>query len=656
MEEFERVSVLRERGFRQLFEHCPVGVIIYTLDRHIALANPAFHNLLGYSAGELEAKHWTELTHPDDVVPQESQMEGMLSGENFTLRKRYLSRNGQTVWADVFGSLLRDDEGQPSHYIGIIVDCGKRVAAENSLRESEALFRSLVENIPDGISRFDREHRLLFVDQISAQNFGLEGSSILGCRLEDIEGPPETIASCIDAIDRVFASGLPALLELEHEGRHYSWRLLRENPESGQEMVLGVLHDITASRRRKRERRLRLLRAERLSEAGVVLAEAGLDMERVLDVLVRLASSIVGDGCIISILSEDGSRLDGAAVHHIDEEVLELGQRLLAAAPFRPDDPIFSNLLLTGKPLRLNHLPPGFLHQILRPEHRELAGDFPIRHMLSAPMRAHQKVLGLISVITSREKHAYTAEDESLLQELADRAGLTLASAQLYQENLRQAEELRQNNEELERRVLDRTRQLKEANLKLYAMATHDPLTGLSNRRQFNTTLDKEIRRCRRAERWMAVLMLDIDQFKRYNDHYGHQQGDKCLQQVAAVLSECCRRGSDMVARYGGEEFVAVLTELEPHQAQNRAEEIRRAVESCQIPHAASEVSSWVTVSVGLACDCPDAKHTPEWWVASADEALYISKKRGRNRVTMWQPSSPEPTESEDRQNGSPTL
>lgn len=651
MKEFERVPVLQESGFRQLFEHCPVGVIIYTLDRRIALANPAFHDLLGYSPGELTAKHWTELTHPDDVMPQESRMGGMLSGESFTSRKRYLSRDGQTVWADVFGSLIRDDEGQPSHYVGIIVDCGKKVAAESALRESEALFRSLVENIPDGIARFDREHRLLFVDHTSSKNFGLDGSSSLGVRLEELGLPPNLVEPSVEAIDRVFASGRPAELELEHDGRHYSWRLLRENSEPGQEMmVLGVLHDITASRRRRRERKRRLFRAERLSEAGVVLAEAGLDMERVLEVLGQLATSLLGDGCIISILSEDGSSLDGAAVHHIDEDVLDLGRRLLAAAPFRPDDPIFSNLLLTGQPLRLNFLPPGFLHQILRPEHRELAGDFPIRHMLSAPMRANQKVLGLMSVITSREEHAYSSEDEGLLQELADRAGLTFASAQLYQENLRQADDLRRNNEELERRVLERTRQLKEANLKLYAMATHDPLTGLSNRRQFSQTLDKEIRRCRRAERWMAVLMLDIDQFKRYNDHYGHQQGDKCLEKVAAALSQCCRRGSDLVARYGGEEFVAVLTELQPHQARERAEEIRRAVEACQLPHAASEVSSWVTVSVGVACGCPGAEHTPEWWIARADEALYLSKGRGRNRVTLWQPSCPDPKVTDDCQ------
>lgn len=637
MEEFEKIPILRGSGSRELFELIPVGVAFYTLDQRIAAANPAFHQLLGYPLGELTGKHWTEVTHADDIAPQQSGMEGMLNGESFSFRKRYHTLEGETVWADVFGRLLFDEHGQPSHYLGVVIDCGKKVAAECAVRKSEALFRSLVENIPDGITRFDRDHRIAFIDTTTARKFGLEAEAIVGRRLEELELPSDVIDPYADAIDRVFSSGRPAQLEREYQGRHYSWRLLRENSESEEEMVLTLLHDITANRRRRRERRQRLFRAERLSEAGVMLAKAGLDMDRVLDVLVHLATSTLGDGCLITVLSDDGARLDGVALHHSDPAVLELGRKMLAAAPFRPEAPIFTNILLTGKPLRLNHLPVDFL-RALQPEHYQVIKDLPLAHLLIAPMRANNKVLGLMAVVTSRSEHLYSAEDEGLLQDLADRAGLTLASAQLYQENLRQAEELKKSNEELERRVAERTHQLKEANMKLYAMATHDSLTSLANRRQFNTSLDNEVRRCRRSGRSMAVLMLDIDQFKRYNDHYGHQQGDDCLKEVAGALSRCFRRGSDLVARYGGEEFVAVLTELDADQALQRAEEVRRAVEACQLPHATSEVSPWVTVSVGLVCRCPGPEHSPKWWVAKADEALYRSKGRGRNCVTVWEP------------------
>lgn len=213
MEEFEKVPVLQESGFRQLFENCPVGVALYTLDeRRIALANPSMHRMLGYAPGELSGKHWTEFTHPDDIERQEAQMVDIIISETFTLRKRYLSRDGQTVWADIFGSLLRDSQGEPSYHVGIIVDCGQRVSAENALRESEALFRSLVENIPDGISRFDRDHRLLFLDSTIAQHLGLDVSTSLGFRLKELALPEYLASPFADAIDRVFASGRPAEL------------------------------------------------------------------------------------------------------------------------------------------------------------------------------------------------------------------------------------------------------------------------------------------------------------------------------------------------------------------------------------------------------------------------------------------------------------
>ena len=131
----------------------------------------------------------------------------------------------------------------------------------------------------------------------------------------------------------------------------------------------------------------------------------------------------------------------------------------------------------------------------------------------------------------------------------------------------------------------------------------------------------------------MSLLLIDIDYFKSYNDHYGHQQGDECLHRVAQVLSAKLMRGTDFIARYGGEEFVCVLPDTGLEHAVRQAEALRLAVESAQLPHEKPTVSNFVTVSVGVGCLVPEQKTLVSELVSQADQALYMAKSQGRNRV-----------------------
>lgn len=161
-----------------------------------------------------------------------------------------------------------------------------------------------------------------------------------------------------------------------------------------------------------------------------------------------------------------------------------------------------------------------------------------------------------------------------------------------------------------------------------------DGLTGVANRRRFDEALLSEWRQCRRAGTPLALLMIDIDHFKRYNDHYGHPTGDACLQQVAAVLKAAMQRACDLVARYGGEEFVCLLPGCDQAPALAKAQALQAALAAQGIAHEASPTAAWVTLSIGVAVAQPQAGGSPAALVAAADAALYSAKHRGRNCIS----------------------
>jgi diguanylate cyclase (GGDEF)-like protein len=187
-----------------------------------------------------------------------------------------------------------------------------------------------------------------------------------------------------------------------------------------------------------------------------------------------------------------------------------------------------------------------------------------------------------------------------------------------------------------EHELVKALKQLETANQLLQHVSATDGLTGVANRRQFDGILDVEWARASRSRSWMALIMLDIDFFKYYNDTYGHQAGDACLKTVASILIGNIHRPEDMVARYGGEEFAIVLPGTELDGASTVADRIRARVESVQIVHARSEVSEYVTLSVGVAAAIPRMGDSPATLIAAADKALYQAKQTGRNRVRTY--------------------
>ncbi|WP_373087360.1 diguanylate cyclase [Zhongshania sp.] len=167
----------------------------------------------------------------------------------------------------------------------------------------------------------------------------------------------------------------------------------------------------------------------------------------------------------------------------------------------------------------------------------------------------------------------------------------------------------------------------------LRALASIDGLTRIPNRRFFDERLDAEWRACRRGGNSLSVIMIDVDHFKKYNDHYGHLEGDNCLKRVASALAESNWRGRDLAARYGGEEFVCLMPETDLAGAMNKAESLRLQIENLAMPHSQSANADMVTISVGVATIVPSERESEDVLLGAADEQLYKAKQTGRNRV-----------------------
>ncbi len=181
-----------------------------------------------------------------------------------------------------------------------------------------------------------------------------------------------------------------------------------------------------------------------------------------------------------------------------------------------------------------------------------------------------------------------------------------------------------------------REKLLRDQALVLRSQTFSDGLTGIANRRHFDVDIEKEVRRAKRALATLSLALIDIDYFKAYNDHYGHQQGDECLIQVATALSEMMRRPGDLVARYGGEEFAIILPDTDAEHALIIAEMIRSSIEERLLEHASSSVATHVTISIGVTTRTPDHHLEVADLIGNADRALYQAKRAGRNRVVIF--------------------
>ncbi|NTW28823.1 MAG: sensor domain-containing diguanylate cyclase [Coriobacteriia bacterium] len=238
--------------------------------------------------------------------------------------------------------------------------------------------------------------------------------------------------------------------------------------------------------------------------------------------------------------------------------------------------------------------------------------------LLVFPLLSHGRLRAILMCENRLVRGVFTAERLDAVNLIAGQLTVSLDNTRLYAE--------------LENKVAERTDALETANRQLEELSITDPLTGLANRRHLTDTLASELLRARRSQSPIGMAMVDIDNFKLYNDRYGHILGDTCLRRVSSVLADSVRQGVDLVARYGGEEFAIVLPGANLETVADVAERAREAVAALAEPNEDTDLGT-VTISVGVTSITPDEDSLAEELVQRADAALYTAKANGRNRV-----------------------
>jgi len=238
--------------------------------------------------------------------------------------------------------------------------------------------------------------------------------------------------------------------------------------------------------------------------------------------------------------------------------------------------------------------------------------------------------LAIAHALAMRRLQAKTRElDDEIAARRRSEDELARVRAELEDRVRQRTQALEQRNEELTRLRLA----LETANQRLRRLVAVDALTGIANRRHFDRALERELRRTRREQQPLSLIFLDLDEFKRFNDTYGHARGDEVLRRVAQTLDETFRRGGDFVARYGGEEFAVVLPGVDGRRASLYAERLRRRIWRLSIPYGASQLTDRVTISGGVATIAPEHIASADQVLLVADRALYRAKCLGKNRI-----------------------
>jgi diguanylate cyclase (GGDEF)-like protein len=187
---------------------------------------------------------------------------------------------------------------------------------------------------------------------------------------------------------------------------------------------------------------------------------------------------------------------------------------------------------------------------------------------------------------------------------------------------------------DMRQRLIDLKEQLEQHNASLKQESSQDALTGIPNRRSFDAAFEQEWNHATRTGKPLALLLADVDFFKKFNDTYGHQKGDDCLRMVASTIREAARRKVDMVARYGGEEFALLLPDTAPVSALLVAGRVLETLRGKRVPHEAAPAGH-VTMSIGVCATVPQADQSPSDLVRTADRALYDAKAKGRNQAVL---------------------
>jgi diguanylate cyclase (GGDEF)-like protein/PAS domain S-box-containing protein len=596
-----------------------IGVWDYNVQSQVVYIDAALNHLLGYEPIEMQLAldHWLQRIHPEDRDRVNDLVRVSLANAQpiFEVEHRFVTAKGHSFWFLARGRVLRNEIGEVVRILGTSTDITQRKQAELALRQSEATTRALMAAIPDRLVCLRSDGTYLDVNTGEPLATTLPLAQSRSRRMDwplsaPHSGPPGDRPCPWLTVDHVLTStqAQACLMQVQQSLQDQSVQIYEYDYEQngqlytdevrlaplGDERTLAILRDVTA--RKQKEKGLRQqLHLERSLLQAIQAIRSPLALEEVFPAAVDEMSLVLD--------------IDRAEVVRLDQErgtwvhVADYRRDLSWPSALNVEFPDAQNPFAAAlRQFEIVEVPD--LAQAQDLANCRLQSLFMGTWIL-VPIRVGDRLWGSLSLNRRDPNLAWKAVERELAATIAQQLAIAIQQGELYQ-------------------------QLRNANHRLAQLATTDELTQVANRRSFDQVLRQEWRRMARAKLPLALIMLDIDYFKQYNDTYGHLAGDRCLVAVAQAIMQAANRPGDLVARYGGEEFAVILPGTTSQGATHMANAISTAIHALTIAHVMSPLGQ-ISVSLGVACLHPQGDPQPEPLIAAADAALYRAKANGRN-------------------------
>lgn len=579
--------LLTEENYRTIFDNSTVAIIVTDENENIVFWNKFTESLLAMDAADLHMRPVRSLYPEKEWRRIRSQNARQKSIQHHT-ETRAIRKDGEIIDVDLSLSVLKGPDGEVTGSISVIANVTDRKKAEQALRQSEELLRGMTEAAATAIY-IVQDGRFMYVNRVMVEKSGYTNDELLGMRSTDIIHPEDKAEARVKAIASLKG----------HSSLPYEFRVLKKDTEtlwvservtsieySGNRAVLGTLMDITTRKIAEATSQEHTDQIETLLEISTKLGQSLNLAELLQGMLESITEAIQAGAAGIHLLDEQTNELVLEAHHGFSSAFVHRMARMKLGKGFA------GRAALSGKAVILSDTSAGMKSDLI------VLQRMGLRSLYSVPIMTREKILGTICV-GSHDSRDFVERDLRLLGSIASQIGVAIENAQLY-----------------ERAV---------------EIAFTDSLTGLYNRRYLMEQIRRELARAGRNKTAVSLIMIDVDDLKTVNDHFGHDRGDVLLKELARIIKTRAR-ASDVVARLGGDEFVVLTPDTDLVGASEVGQRLWSASHLSRIQMDGRKVG--FSVSIGIA-SYPSHATSTEGLLKKADEAMYEAKRAGKNRVCL---------------------